>query len=51
MDHIQGATAVGGFDTKGFICSGEDPPDNLSDGKDFVLVGGSKWFSKHDLIC
>ena len=50
MDHIQGATAVGGFDTKGFISSGEDPPDFLSDGRDFVLVGGSKWFSKKDLI-
>ena len=50
MDHIQGATSVGGFDTKGFVESGQDPPESLSDGKDFVLVGGIKWFPKDDLI-
>ena len=43
---FKGATAVGGFDAKGFISSGEDRPDFLSDGRDFVLVSGSKWFSK-----
>ena len=50
MDHIQCTTGVGGFDIKGFVSSGEDPPEALSDGKDFVLVGGTKWFPKDDLI-
>ena len=50
MDHIQCTTNVGGFDTKGFVYSGEDPPEALSDGKDFILAGGTKWFPKQDLI-
>ena len=34
MDEIQCTVAKGGFSVKGFVVSGEDPPVELSDGKD-----------------
>ena len=50
MDEIQCAVTKGGFSVKGFVVSGEDPPAALSDGKLFILVGGTIWFSKGDFI-
>ena len=50
MDQIQSAVATTGFSVKGLIVSGEDPPIDLSDGKDFILCGGMKWFSKGDFL-
>ena len=50
MDEIQCAVSKGGFSLKGFVVSGEDPPEFLSDGREYILVGGVKWFPKGDFI-
>ena len=50
MDEIQQTVSKGGFSVKGFVVSGEDPPEHLTNGKDFILVGGLKWFPKGDFI-
>ena len=48
MDEFQITTSSAGFVTKGFVCSGEAPPENMSiDGKS-VLIGGLKWFTVND---
>lgn len=42
------ALVKGGFNLKGFTCSGQDPPEQLTlDGKS-VTVGGIRWYSKED---
>ena len=38
-DQLQVAVGKGGFTLKGFTISGSDPPDHLSKGQDFVVVG------------
>ena len=50
VDDIQNAIAKGGFSVKGFVFSGEDPPEVLANGEKFILVGGSKWFPNGDFI-
>ena len=49
-DDLQIVLAKGGFTLKGFVISGEDPPEHLSSDKESVLVGGIKWFPKGDFI-
>ena len=49
-DDLIEALVKGGFNLKGFTMSGEDPLENLSLDKLFVLVGGIKCFSKGDFI-
>ena len=50
MDEIQCTVSKGGFSLKGFVVSGEDPPEFLRDGREYILVGGVKWFPKGDFI-
>ena len=50
VDDIQNSLLKGGFFVKGFAFSGEPPPEVMSNGADFLLVGGQKWFSEGDLI-
>ena len=49
-DQIQNAAATGGFAVKGFVFSGEEAPEDMRHGDDFVLIGGLKWFPKGDFI-
>ena len=49
-DQIQNTAATGGFAVKGFVYSGEDPPEELCNGPGFVLIGGFKWFPGGDFI-
>ena len=49
-DQIQNAAATGGFSVKGFVFSGEEPPEELCNGPGFKLIGGLKWFLVGDFI-
>ena len=40
----------GGFQLKGVVISGEDPPETMSEDKESVTVAGMKWFPKEDVI-
>ncbi|MEM7375622.1 MAG: hypothetical protein AAF587_43925 [Bacteroidota bacterium] len=40
----------GGFQLKGIVISGEDPPETMSEDKESVIVAGMKWFPKSDVI-
>ena len=50
VDDIQNSLPKGGFFVKGFAFSGEPPPEVMSNGADFLLVGGLKWFSEGDFV-
>ena len=49
-DPLTSALETGGFTLKGFIFSGEDPPEHLSKDGKTALVGGIKWTPKEDKI-
>ena len=49
-DNLKLALEMGGFTPKGFIFSGNNPPDQLSKDGLSVTVGGLKWFPKGDFI-
>ena len=40
----------GGFQLKGVVLSGEDPPESMSDDGCSVLVAGMQWFPKENVI-
>ncbi|XP_066923741.1 uncharacterized protein [Clytia hemisphaerica] len=40
----------GGFQLKGIVISGEDPPETMSENQQSVTVAGMKWFPKQDVI-
>ena len=40
----------GGFQLKGIVISGEDPPDTMSDDGISVFVAGMKWWPKEDQL-
>ena len=50
MDEIDVTLRTGGFTVKGFVCSGEDPSEDLSTDGKTVMIGGLKWFTKDDKI-
>ena len=50
MDQIQNAVSTGGFSVKGFVFSGEDPPEELSNGRKFISLGGLLWFPNGDFF-
>ena len=49
-DELEIAVGKGGFRVKGFTISGYDPPEVLSNSKEYVVVAGLKWFPKGDFV-
>ena len=49
-DELKLVLNKGGFNFKGFTCSGENPTENLSEDGLSIGEGGLKWFPKEDFI-
>ena len=49
-DELSLVLSRGGFNLKGFVFSGKDPPESLSQDSESVKVAGIKWYPRSDKI-
>ncbi|XP_066919855.1 uncharacterized protein [Clytia hemisphaerica] len=49
-DQLERVISRGGFNLKGFVFSGEDPPPTMSEDGEMIHIAGFKWYVKSDMV-
>ena len=49
-DQLERVINRGGFNLKGFVFSGEDPPPTMSEDGEMIHIAGFKWYVKSDMV-